>query len=180
MTEEFSWPIPLEELTDGVVTLRAFRAEDVDDIFASSTDSRMREFTQVPLEYSPEMAESYTQKSEDLTRWAITCTEFDGRYCGSIELRLTDEDIPAVSVGYNTSPWARGQGVQSRALKLVSAYAFAQGVHRIEVEAATNNPASRHVAESAGYTFEGVQRHGECLRGQFNDLAVYSLLATDK
>ena len=179
MTEEFSWPLPVVELTDGVVTLRPFRAEDVDDIFASSTDSRMRQFTQVPLEYTRDMAESYAQKPEDLTRWAITGEEFDGRYCGSIELRLIDEDIPAVSVGYNTSPWARGKGLQTRALKLAMQNAFDQGVHRVEVKAAVTNPASRHVAESAGCTFEGIARAGENLRGELRDMAVYARLATD-
>ena len=87
MTEEFSWPLPVVALTDGVVTLRPFRAEDVDDIFASSTDFRMRQFTQVPLEYTREMAESYAQKPEDLTRWAITGEEVDGRYWISLRCR---------------------------------------------------------------------------------------------
>ncbi|MDO4916328.1 MAG: GNAT family protein [Rothia sp. (in: high G+C Gram-positive bacteria)] len=176
MTEEFSWPIPLEELTDGVVTLRCMQESDKNDIVESCRDPRTQQYTHVPSDYTPQMADEFIANTDNTVRWAI---EFKGRYCGVIELRLVTDEVPAVSVGYWTSPWARGQGLQSRALKLVSAYAFAQGVHRIEVKAATNNPASRHVAESAGYTFEGVQRHGECLRGQFNDLAVYSLLATD-
>lgn len=179
MTEEISWPLPVTELSDGVVTLRAFRAGDVDDIFESSTDERMRRFTHVPWDYTRQMAEEFTKKPEDMTRWAISCAEFGERYCGTIELRMLDEEIPAVSVGYNTSPWARGRGLQTRALRLASEYAFAEGVYRVEVKAAANNSASRHVAEAAGFTFEGIARAGEKLHGEFNDMAVYSRLASD-
>ncbi|WP_346846164.1 GNAT family protein [uncultured Rothia sp.] len=180
MEQEFEWPAPTAELTDGVVTLRPMREDDAADIFASSADERMRQFTQVPREYTNEMAVSYaTEVGPEMIRWAITSADLEERYCGSLELRLIDEDIPAVSVGYNTSPWARGRGIQTRALKMAMDYAFSQGVARVEVKAALDNPASRHVAESAGCTFEGMQRAGEHLRGELRDLAVYSRLASD-
>lgn len=180
MEKEFEWPAPTAELTDGVVTLRPMRRDDAADIFASSTDERMQQFTHVPREYTDEMAISYaTEVGSTIIRWAITSAELDGRYCGSLELRLIDEEIPAVSVGYNTSPWARGRGVQTRALQLAMEYAFSQGVARVEVKAAVTNSASRHVAESAGCIFEGVQRAGERLFGELQDLAVYSKLASD-
>lgn len=66
------------------------------------------------------------------------------------------------------------------ALRLKFATApFDKGIHRVEVQAAVHNVASRHVAEVAGCQFEGIIRHGENLRGKRHDLAVYAKLATD-
>lgn len=67
----------------------------------------------------------------------------------------------------------------TRAVRLVSEHAFAHGFHRLVIRAAVDNAASRQVAEQAGYTFEGVNRGGELLHGEFIDLAQYARLAGD-
>lgn len=176
-----AWPITLSELHDGDLTLLPWNRvneipEVMDDLIVASNDQRMQRYTHVPEGYTASMAESFLGEDEAV-RWALV---EDGRYCGNIGLRLDHLDFAHVSVGYATAPWARGKGLMTRALRLVRDYAFAHGVFRFQVKAEVNNVASRHVAESAGFIFEGVQRGGEILRGKANDLAVYALLATDK
>lgn len=179
MTDAFAWPIPLTELSDGTLTLRGLKATDAEDIYLCAIDERMKRYTQVPYKYTREMALDFATRRTDNLVFALQHDEFGERYCGNIEIRLRDASIPSVSIGYNTAPWARGRGLQSRALTLVMQHCFDKGIHRVEVRTAVHNVASRHVAEVAGCQFEGIMRHGENLRGKRHDLAVYAKLATD-
>ncbi|GGH59249.1 GNAT family N-acetyltransferase [Rothia aerolata] len=175
-----TWPFTPQPLADQDFRLVPWnRTSDipgvVHDLTASSQDTLMLEFTQVPENYTEAMAESFLS-DQQAVRWAITV---ENRYCGNIEFRLESEESRIASVGYSISPWARGQGLAARALKLAAPQAFAQGVFRLELRAAVHNQPSRATAEKAGFTFEGVARAGEQLRGKIHDLAVYSRLATD-
>ena len=64
-------------------------------------------------------------------------------------------------------------------MRAVTQHAHEAGIHRVELRAAVDNHASRRVAERAGFRLEGICRDAELLRGEYNDLAVYSHLATD-
>ena len=54
-----------------------------------------------------------------------------------------------------------------------------RGLNRIVIRARVDNGPSRAVAERLGFTHEGTERSGECLRGEFGDVATYSLLADE-
>lgn len=177
---EFNWPLPLAELHDDELTLLPWEhaatiPHVVEDLTETSRDQQMLQFTTVPSEYTPDMARAFLAAAG--VRWALLV---DNRYCGNIELRLMSHPSRAVDVGYSTAPWARSRGYMTRSLRLVREHAFSQGVFRIELRAATDNLASRRVAEAAGFTFEGVARGAELLPGAINELAVYSRLATDQ
>lgn len=175
-------------LEDGVVLLRPLQSSDAEDLM-KSVDARMIEFTTIsvssPEDYTLPMAENFISAREGesgLVRWAITePSKFGGRYCGNIGFRYdpNSPDPHQGSLGYNTSPWARGRGLQSRAVRLVTSYLFSQGFHRIELRARIDNTASRWVAEKAGYSFEGYARDAELSNGKYYDHAVYSALSTD-
>lgn len=176
----FTWPFSPQPAADQELKLIPWKQADeipgvVEDLTATSRDSLMLEFTQVPENYTEAMAESFLADKQAV-RWAITV---NNRYCGNIEFRLESEESRIASVGYSISPWARGKGLATRALKLATHQVFEQGVFRLELRAAVHNQPSRATAEKAGFTFEGVARAGEQLRGKVHDLAVYSRLATD-
>lgn len=76
----------------------------------------------------------------------------EGRYCGNIALRVAEEQA-AGELGYCTAPWARGRGLTTRAVRLVTDHAFAHGLRELVLRAAVDNAASRRVAEAAGFTF---------------------------
>ena len=142
------------------------------DIIASCNDPVMVRWTTVPHPYTPEHADEFlTAAPEGVERWAYV---LDGRYAGSIDLRSGGV------LGYNTAPWARGQGLTARALRLVAAHAYTQGLRRLELHIAVDNAASRRTAEKAGYTFAGLLPDPVRLRGHEDTLACYVLLAPDE
>lgn len=179
MRQDFSWPLPSAVLTDGAVTLRPLRASDAEDVYQTCLDERMQHFTQVPAQYTREMAKEFSTEQPRVLRLALEHESFGPRYCGTIEARLEDLSIPGLSLGYSTAPWARGMGLQTAAVRLITGYCFSLGAHRIVIQAAVDNRASRHVAESAGYQFEGIARHAENVKGRLVDLATYARLSTD-
>ena len=132
----------------------------------------MVRWTAVPHPYTGEHADEFLAAvPEGIERWAYV---LDGRYAGSIELR------PGGELGYNTAPWARGQGLTARALRLVAAHAFAQGLRRLELHIAVDNAVSRRTAEKAGYTYDGLLPDPVRLRGHEDTLARYVLPAPDE
>ena len=164
-------------LSDAELTLLPWREVSSlpgirDDLVASCNDPDMVRWTAVPHPYTGEHAGDFlAEPPEDVHRWAYVV---DGRYCGNIELR------PGGVLGYNTAPWARGQGLTARALRLVAAHAHAQGLRRLELHIAVNNAASRRTAEKAGYTFAGLLPDPVRLRGHEDTLARYVLPAPDE
>ncbi len=182
MPTKLTWPLPEEVLVDGGLVLLPWSQVDTiagvrDDLIAACNDPRMVRWTQVPHPYTEEMASAFLgSPGPSCARWALV---MDARFCGNIELRLHSEQHRSGDFGYNAAPWARGRGAMTRAVRLVSEHAFAQGFHRLVIRAGVDNAASRHVAEQAGYTFEGVIRGGEFLHGEFIDIAQYSRLSCD-
>ncbi|MBP3088177.1 N-acetyltransferase [Corynebacterium sp. sy017] len=172
MSSMNSWTVPVSVLNDGDLILRPLRSADADAVFQCCTDTRMRAFISLPDPYTVEHARDYVESPA--LRWALSDPE--DNYLGSIELRVLDEQARRVDVGYNTAPWARGRGLQTRALKLVLAHAFAHGVHRVEIYCRVDNQASRHVAEQAGAELEGILRQHNYHNGSYYDMALYALI----
>src|SRR5262249_24919937 len=83
-------------------------------------------------------------------------------------------------IGYALAPEARGRGIATRALELVTRYALEDlGLERVELPIATDNDASIRVAEKCGYTREGVLRSIYIKPGRRGDFVIYSKLPTD-
>ena len=170
-------PTNAEVLHDAELTLLPW--SDIDslpevraDIVATSNDPAMVRWTTVPHPYTGEHADEFLAAvPEGVERWAYVV---DGRYAGNIELR------PGGVLGYSTAPWARGKGLTTRALRLVAAHAFAQGVRRLELHIAVDNAASRRAAEKAGYTYEDLLPDPVRLRGHEDQMARYVLRAPEE
>jgi len=99
----------------------------------------------------------------------------DGRLVPG-DVTIEDGIVTAVGVA-----GARGRGIASRALRLVSAWALDElGVGRLQLHADVENVPSQRVAERAGYVREGVVRGWIEMRGERRDHLVYSLLPRDE
>ena len=98
---------------------------------------------------------------------------------GGVNLRFGDFEIAEVS--YFLSASVRGRGLATRAVRLVSRWAFDElGVERIELRAHPDNDASRRVAERAGFAREGVERASRAWPdGTRFDSILFSLLPGD-
>ena len=100
-----------------------------------------------------------------------------GDLLGSIGVHDVNPVDRRGNIGYWLAREARGRGIMTRAVTMLSKWAFENlGIDRIEIPVDSQNTASRAVAERAGYTFEGVLRSHTVIKGRRRDMAIYSLL----
>ena len=165
-------------LKDELVALRPWTRGDVEAIVECiDGDPEIGIWLdQVPQPYTAADARGYV---DGIGEQAFAITDAaTGRVVGSIGIRWNDRrDVG--EIGYWVRADARGKGVVSRALALVSRFAFErEGAARLQLRADVENAASRRAAEKVGYRLEGVLRsaHWNGRLGRRQDWALYSLL----
>jgi ribosomal-protein-alanine N-acetyltransferase len=108
--------------------------------------------------------------------WAVSGA--DG-VLGQISLRTIYLDEGAAEVSYWALPAARGLRIAQRALAAATAWSFDElGLHRIELNHSTQNPASCCVAERAGYVAEGVKRSEALHTDGWHDMHLHARIAS--
>jgi RimJ/RimL family protein N-acetyltransferase len=168
---------PAPGLSDGIVTLRPWREDDIPQIAAACSDPvTARWLDRLPQPYREEDAREWLRAELDEVRWAV---ELEGALAGSMSVRFDYWEEGIADVGYWVAPWARRRGVATRSLGLVARWALAHPrVGRLQLRAAVENTASCGVAERVGFRREGVFRAGRrnLRTGERIDFALYSLL----
>jgi RimJ/RimL family protein N-acetyltransferase len=175
---------PQPPLSDGVVSLRPWTLDDVPAIAAACDDVEIaRWIHQLPSPYRETDAREYVVSTE--VAWhdrlgaffaVVACAS--GDVVGSIAAHVLDRELRNVEVGYWAAP-ARGRGLTTRALRLLSAWALREaGAERVQLRADVLNTASLRVAEKAGFTREGTLRASgfNPREGRRVDYAVFSLV----
>jgi len=96
---------------------------------------------------------------------------------GGIGIGLNSNDYRA-TVGYWMAAEARGQGICTRALRLLSRHALdGLELQRVDLITDPDNVASQRVAEKVGFRREGVLRaHLRHPDGRIRDSVMFSLL----
>ncbi len=83
-------------------------------------------------------------------------------------------------IGYWIAQSAQGNGIITKACRAIINHAIDNWqMNRIVIEAATNNTRSWAVPVRLGFTHEGTLRQVAMLRGEYINLEVYSLLASE-
>jgi ribosomal-protein-serine acetyltransferase len=96
---------------------------------------------------------------------------------GGIVVHYINRESRKTEIGYWLGAEYTGKGLVTRACRAVIDRLFAdEEMHRVEIQAVTDNLPSRAVAERLGFTFEGVKRESEWITSGFRDHALYSLL----
>ena len=149
-------------LTAGVVTVRGWTSTDAAGVAEVADDEQVLRWLPDPARYGRDGGSFYVDELVP-TRWAEgsmagLAVTTDGRVAGGVVLLLGRRAEGVAEVGWWTSPWARGRGVAARAAALVTDWAFALGVARVEAHVEPANTASRRVAEKAGFVLEGTAR----------------------
>jgi RimJ/RimL family protein N-acetyltransferase len=169
-------------LTDGVVVLDGFTADDAAAHLAGEDEEHARRFGWYPGRSTEESVRAAISEWQEAWRCdgetrAFATRDADSReLLGGCQLRLRAKRIGELS--YWTHPTHRRQGVATRAVRLLCGFAFGElGVERLEAYVEPDNLASRRVVESVGFSEEGVARARELTAsGERRDMVVYSLL----
>jgi len=148
------FPEDVPVLTDGVVTLRAHMADDIEPVLALCQDPAMQRWTTIPVPYQHSDAVAFVTeqvpnewREKGFGAWAI---EYDGKFAGTVSLH--DGEGGVGEIGFSVAPDARGAGVMTRSAKLLVRHAFdTLGWHRMIWRAFVGNWASRRVAWKAGF-----------------------------
>ena len=163
-------------LTDGVVTLRAHRPDDVDAVHEQCADPVSQKWTTVPVPYSRDDAlffvTSVVPDGWDSGIWAfaVEAADDDGtpRFCGTVELR--DQGNRRAEIAFGSHPWARGRGIMHRALSLLLDWGFEQQRLRAVIWwANAGNWASRRAAWRLGFSCDGTVSRWVTQRGELLD-----------
>jgi RimJ/RimL family protein N-acetyltransferase len=169
------------ELSDGLVTLRAWRPGDASAVFAACQDRLIERFIPIPQPYTMDTARGFVARrradwdSGDERSFAITDAT-TGEVLGAIARHQRAGH--RAEIGYWLAPGMRGRGIATRALRLISDWSMdVTGLLRLELFTHPENRASQAVAERAGFTFEGVRRAWDTDRdGNPEDAMFYVLL----
>lgn len=170
-------------LTGRRVRLRPWQATDAAAVFAACQDPEVQRWTEVPVPYRRADAEAYVGPVATET-WTAGGALFaveslvDGGLVGAMGVLGVRNGT--ADIGYWTVPGRRRQGLTGEALRVLSRWALDEpAVHRVELIADPANTGSCRVADSAGFTAEGVLRQRYLHRGVPSDVVLWSLLATD-
>lgn len=120
----------------------------------------------------------FTRSQSPVRDFAI-CDAESNSVIGTIGLKpKTDIHHRTMEIGYWVGETHWGRGVATEAVKLFSAWAFANFAHliRLEAEVIEGNDGSKKVLERAGYVFEGRRRLAVEKNGVLLDTYNYSLL----
>ncbi|MFJ6613618.1 GNAT family N-acetyltransferase [Streptomyces sp. NPDC091289] len=105
----------------------------------------------------------------------------DGEVLGRMALRGLDFDDGVAIAAYWVLPAARGAGVATRALAVLSAWALDDvGFYRLELDHSTRNHASCRVATKAGYRLEGTKRNAAVHDDGRHDMHLHARVRGDR
>ncbi|MFT4166368.1 MAG: GNAT family N-acetyltransferase [Microlunatus sp.] len=178
--EDLSWPNP-PELRGARVRLRPFADRDLDRIVEACTDAATQHWLiSLPRSYGRADAAAYLESTRELAAarsgWAWCIADDADRCLGAISLEGFGGYARRLEIGYWAHPDARGQGLVTETVRLLTAHADEHKLaDSVVIRCAAANTASRRVAEAAGYVQCGVQPACEPLSdGTLDDLVSYA------
>jgi RimJ/RimL family protein N-acetyltransferase len=175
--------LPGDPMIEGETALRPWRDTDIAALVEACQDAEIVRWTRVPAQYGESDARAYLMQRYDATFAGLSAPfaivdPGDGALLGSISLMRFAWEHERGEVGYWLARPARGHGHATRAVRLICTWGIENlGLERIDLLAATGNPASQHVAERAGFTREAVLRSYMRATHGRPDMIAFGLLA---
>jgi ribosomal-protein-alanine N-acetyltransferase len=125
------------------------------------------------------IARTIAQSREDprlIYEFAVVELE-TGFVVGSAGIRIRDRENCCAELGYalRRDRWRRGY--MTDAVRMLLAFGFGMGLHRIEAVCRPENGGSARVLEKAGLQFEGRLREVKFVRGEWWDSMMYAAIA---
>ena len=169
-------------MADEVVRLRRWRETDVPAQLKAFSDPVFERFS----DWAPQTeddARAYLAQHEQARQagqqieFAVVEPHDDNVVLGGASLNNVNLEQGRAAIGYWLAPHARGRGVATHAVRLISRWAFDElHLARLDLTCGPDNRASLGVAERCGFTREGVLRSHIAFKGTRRDTVVFSLL----
>jgi RimJ/RimL family protein N-acetyltransferase len=171
-------PVPDPPLGDGVVSLRPPEERDLLAIARGIHDSGViRAFGRPTLSAEEVLGLNRSRWDQGEAATFAICAPADS-CVGHVFVNLAN--MGRGTIGYWLLPEARGEGLATRAVLLVSRWALRElALARLGLLTETSNEHSQRVAERSGFMREGVLRAYGDIDGRRIDLVSFSLLPTD-
>jgi RimJ/RimL family protein N-acetyltransferase len=164
-----------------MVRLEPLAATHLEGVTALLEDSTVLRFTRIPEPPPPGFAGQwiarYEQGRRDGMREGFAIVD-DGGFVGLALVPRIEREAQTVELGYIVASHARGRGVATEALRLLTEWVRRElDAVRIELLISVENEASKRVAERCGYECEGVLRSVYMKAGVRGDSEIWSLIA---
>jgi RimJ/RimL family protein N-acetyltransferase len=166
------------------IALVPFGPEHLEALAPMLEDPDVRRHTFVPdppqAGFARRWLDRYEEGRRNGTREGFAVVDTDGTMLGLALAPRIEREARTVELGYLVAPKARGRGIATEALRLLTDWAFQElDAERIELKIAAENPASKRVAERCGYLREGVLRSTYFKNGVRQDTEIWSRLPSD-
>jgi RimJ/RimL family protein N-acetyltransferase len=147
-------------------------------------DPDVLRFTRIPEPRQPDYVETwfalYESGRREGMREAFAAVDDAGQFLGLALVPRIEREAQTAELGYIVAPAARGRGVATAALRLLTAWAFEElDMLRLELLIGSANEPSRRVAQRNGYRREGLFRSFYVKQGMRDDVEIWSRLAGD-
>jgi RimJ/RimL family protein N-acetyltransferase len=163
------------ELRGKLVVLRPYRSDEITAAYeqARSSTARVGSLTFERFQLRVARSGKVVDGRLDLA------IESDGLLVGSIEARSGEGSFPpgVCEIGVELVPEARGRGLGTEAVELLSRHLLAQGFDRVQASTNVDNGAMRGALEKAGFALEGTLRAYMPDDGRRADYALYAVTA---
>ncbi len=125
--------------------------------------------------------DSVVHAAEDRFEYVFAIRKYN-EFIGLIGFKDTDKQNKKTEIGYWLSEKYQKQGIVTKSVDKLCDFAFNKlDINRIQIKCAIGNIPSQHIPKRLGFRFEGIERQGELLSGDFfTDLEIYSKLKSDK
>jgi ribosomal-protein-alanine N-acetyltransferase len=178
-------PLDVPVLSDGIVLLRPFTAEDAGVLVEIWQDAEIQQRNSLPAALTPDAARAWVADKLALARdglaweWAIT-DAVTGELAGRRAIKeLNWHDCRAVCSVFVAAKF-RGRRFAARSLRLAAAHAFDSGMRRVQADCEADNIASIRSVIAAGMRHEGTLRdYFRANDGRQVTAETFSLLPTD-
>lgn len=175
---------PDPALADEAIRLVPLRPAHEPGIVALLEDEDVRTYTRVPSDPPPGFAATWVARYDEgwreASRAGFAIESIEGEFLGLGMFVRLEQAGRQGEIGYVVGRAARGKGVATRALRLLTDWGFGDlALERIELWIDTSNPGSERVAERAGYVREGVLRSYWFKEEIRRDFGIWSRLRTD-
>jgi RimJ/RimL family protein N-acetyltransferase len=146
-------------------------------------DPAVLRFTRVPVPvpdgFMDAWMTAYQRGRDEGTMEGFAIVDGGAEVLGLAVVPRIDRDTATAELGYVIAPKARGRGIATAALRLLTAWAFGQGAQRLELMISPDNAPSKRVAERCGYVYEGTLRSLHFKQGLREDTQIWSRLPSD-